>query len=118
MRKDAGLEGSFDSCSRGFGADGCRHGAAGAELWRRQNPGRISAGRHIDGMWKLRRYASRRVLKLEAVAEYQIELLGAVFAEVLLEVRRRGGLDVTDLGAKAVPDSQEPLIRPAVPGLI
>src|SRR6185312_2826482 len=74
--------------------------------------------RYINGMRKLWCHALRGVLELEPVAEDELITLRAVLAKILLEVGRRGRLDVADLGAEAVANPEQTVIRSAIPRLV
>ena len=70
-----------------------------------------AAGGGVHGLRVLRGHALRGVLELEAVADDEREALGPVLPEVLVELRRRLGLDMADLGPEGVPDPEEPIDR-------
>src|SRR5579863_1927999 len=78
----------------------------------------IAGRRQVHRLRIVRRDALHRVLILESVGDDQIVSLGAVLAEVFVELGWCLCLDVADLRAEAVSDAEEATVGSGVPRLV
>ena len=87
---------------------GCHH------VW----SGDITRCNQEHRLWKRGRYPPGRILVFESVPDHEVIRLPAVLSEVLVESRRRPGLNVTDRSAEAVANREQTAVCLTIPRLI